>query len=86
MITETFINWPSSNEELIKVYLGGSMVWDETDESPPTTLGSDWEGGSRAIASGMSKVLKFEFDVNAASSGYSLVVTLNSTCQINAGG
>ncbi|NIS82250.1 MAG: protein kinase [Anaerolineales bacterium] len=85
-ITETYINWPSSNEELIKVYLGGSKIWDETDESPPTTLGSDWEGGSRAIAPSMSKTLKFEFDVNAASSGYSLTLTLNNTCQINAGG
>ena len=80
------MNWPSSNEELIEVYLGGTSIWDESDGSPPTTLGSDWEGGSREVAPSVSKPYKFEFDKNAVSSGYSLTVTLNDTCQISASG
>jgi hypothetical protein len=85
-ITETIINWPGSNDELLKVYLGGSLIWDETDGSPPTTLGSDWEGGSRVLNPGEGKPLKFEFDANAAASGYSLTVTLNGECELFAGG
>ena len=85
-ITETIIDWPGSNDELIKVYLGGTWIWDETDGSPPTTLGTDWEGGSRMLSPGVGKPLKFEFDVNAAASGYSLTVTLNDTCELSSGG
>jgi len=85
-ITETIINWPASNDELLKVYLGAPLIWDESDGSSPTTLGSDWEGGSRVLNQGESKVLKFRFDTNAAASGYSLTVTLNDDCELTAGG
>jgi hypothetical protein len=85
-ITQTVIDWPSTNEELLKVYLGSSLIWDETDGSPPTTLGSDWAGGSRMLSQGDAKPLKFVFDKNAAASGYSLTVTLNGDCQLSAGG
>ena len=85
-ITQTVIDWPSSNEELLKVHLGSSLIWDETDGSPPTTLGNDWAGGSRVVSQGDAKPLKFEFDKNAAASDYSLTVTLNGDCQLSAGG
>ncbi len=85
-ITETIIDWPGSNEELLKVYLGAPLIWDESDGSPPTTLGSDWTGGSRVLNQGEGKLLKFKFDTNAAASGYSLTLTLNGSCQISAGG
>ncbi|MFQ5923218.1 MAG: serine/threonine protein kinase [Anaerolineales bacterium] len=85
-ITQTVIAWPSGNEELLKVYLGGVLIWDETDGSPPTTLGSDWAGGSRMLNQGEGKPLKFEFDTNAAALGYSLTVTLNGDCELSAGG
>jgi len=85
-ITETVINWPASNEELLKVYVGAPLIWNETDGSPPTTLGSDWGGGSRVLNQGESKPLKFKFDTNAAPSGYSLTVTLNGDCELFAGG
>ena len=85
-ITETVIVWPSSNAELLKVYLGSSLIWKETDGSPPTTLGSDWAEGSRTLAPGDAKPLKFEFDKNAAASGYSLTITLSGVCQLSAGG
>lgn len=85
-ITETIIDWPGSNDELLKVYLGGSLIWDESDGSPPTTLGSDWEGGSRMLNQGEGKPLKFKFDTNAAALGYSLTVTLNGDCELFAGG
>lgn len=85
-ITETIIDWPGGNDELLKVYLGGSLIWDESDGSPPTTLGSDWEGGSRVLNQGEGKPLKFKFDKNAAASGYSLTVTLNGDCELFAQG
>jgi len=85
-ITETIIDWPAGNEEFLKVYLGSSLIWNETDGSPSTTLGSDWAGGSRVLSQGEMKPLKFEFDKNAASSGYSLTVTLNGDCELFAGG
>ena len=87
-ITETIINWPASNDELRKVYLGTPLIWDESDGSPPTTLGSDWEAGSRVLNQGESKVLKFRFDTNASASesDYSLTVTLNDDCELTAGG
>ncbi len=85
-ITETISDWPGGNEELQKVYLGASLIWDESDGSPPTTLGSDWEGGSRVLNQGEGKPLKFKFDTNAATSGYSLTVTLNGDCELIAGG
>jgi len=85
-ITETIIDWPGSNDELLKVFLGSSMIWDETDGSPPTTLGSDWEGGSRVLNQGEGKLLKFKFDTNAFASGYSLTVTLNDDCELSAEG
>lgn len=87
-ITETIVNWPASNDELRKVYLGTPLIWDESDGSPPTTLGSDWEAGSRVLNQGESKVLKFRFDTNASASesDYSLTVTLNDDCELTAGG
>ena len=85
-ITETIIDWPGSNDELLKVYLGVPLIWDESDGSPPTTLGSDWAGGSRVLIQGEGKPLKFKFDKNAAASGYSLTVTLNDDCELSAEG
>ena len=84
-ITETIINWPASNDELLKVYLGAALIWDESDGSSPTTLGTDWESGSRVLNPGESKVLKFRFDKNAIASGYSVTITLNDVCELTAG-
>ena len=38
-ITETVIDWPISNEELLRVYLGNPLIWKETDGSPPNNAG-----------------------------------------------
>ena len=84
-ITGLSLNWPSSNEELLKAFLGGQLIWDETDGSPPTDLTPDLMGNP-AVGPGGSKVLEFRFDVNAASTGYSVSATLNGSCQESAEG
>ncbi|MCH7588032.1 MAG: protein kinase [Chloroflexi bacterium] len=85
-ISETIIDWPSSNKRLRKVALGSDAIWEKKDDSSPTSLAADWEAGSREISSGGDEYFSFRFDVDAASSGYSLIVTLNDSCQIFAGG
>lgn len=84
-ITGLSLSWPSSNEELLKAFLGGQLIWDEADDSPPTDLTPDLMGNP-AVGPGGSKLLEFRFDVSAAPTGYSLSLTLNGSCQETAGG
>jgi serine/threonine protein kinase len=81
-ISETILDWPNSNKKLRKVALGSETIWEKKDDSSPTSLAADWEAGSREILSGGDEYFSFRFDVDAASSGYSLIVTLNDSCQI----
>lgn len=79
-------NWPEEHEELNKIELDGDAIWDQKDDSPPTYISSGWKGGeSRAINSGQSKWLMFQFDEEeeeASSSDYSLEVTFTNNCII----
>ena len=84
-ITQVTLNWPSSNKQLKRVFLGGIMIWKKTDASPPTSLAPDWKNGAPQISSGETKNLIFRFAINAATSGYSLIVTLDDSCQISRG-
>ena len=61
------------------------MIWKKTDASPPTSLAPDWKNGAPQISSGETKNLIFRFAINAATSGYSLIVTLDDSCQISRG-
>lgn len=82
-ITAIDIDWPASNDTLDKVKLRGNPIWDDGDGSPPTSINSNWKPPSRFIAPGASDILNFDFDSNAAPSGYSLQVTFNDTCSVS---
>jgi serine/threonine protein kinase len=87
-ITTIFISWPASNDKLEKVRLGGKVIWDKGAPPPSANITSGWKGNTseREVSPGSSKQLRFDFDKDAALSGYSLSVTLNGTCQIFGGG
>lgn len=83
-ITAISIDWPGSNQRLDEVTLGGEGIWDKRDDSPPTAIDSNWAGGSREIAPGSSSNLAFIFHKLAASSGYTVDVTLDNGCVVSA--
>ncbi len=84
-ITHIVLDWPAVNEELKKVRLSDSTIWNRRDDFPATDIQSDWLG-NRVLLGGESKHLKFEFVVLPAASGYDLLVEFDSGCQILADG
>ncbi len=84
-ITHIVLDWPAVNEELKKVRLSESTIWNRRDDFPATDIQSDWLG-NRVLLGGESKHLKFEFVVPPAASGYDLLVEFDSGCQILADG
>jgi serine/threonine protein kinase len=82
-IFKIFINWPSENNELTKIELGGDVIWDKKDKSPPTLIAGGWKSGvSRSIGSGNLKTLKFVFVEEAQPSGYAMNVTFDNGCVV----
>jgi serine/threonine protein kinase len=84
-ITHIAIDWPAANEELKKVRLAESTIWNKRDDSPATDIQSDWLG-NRVLLGGESKQLKFEFAAPPAASGYDLLVEFDQACQVLSGG
>ncbi len=84
-ISRIFVDWPAANLELKKVRLAGTLIWNAGDNSPATDIQSGWKG-NRSLSAGAAKELRFEFDADAASSGYSLLVEFDTGCQIATGG
>jgi len=84
-ITHVVLDWPVLNEELKKVRLSDSAIWNKRDDFPATDIQSDWLG-NRVLLGGESRPLKFEFVVAAAASGYDLLVEFDAGCQITANG
>ena len=84
-ITHIVLDWPALNEEMKKVRLSDSTIWNKRDDFPATDIQSDWLG-NRVLLGGESKPLKFEFVVAAAASGYDLLVEFDAVCQITANG
>ena len=70
--------WPGGNDELKKVELSGSELWQGEDNDPPSHLSS--LGGSRQIGSGGSKMMRFYFGDDAGGSGYTLEIEFNNGC------
>jgi hypothetical protein len=84
-IDAIWIDWPPSHVKLKKVKLGGDTLWDEHDEDPPSRM-PPWSTGDpnkRKIKHGDSRVLKFEFDKDAGSPAYYLIVTFDNGCSIS---
>jgi serine/threonine protein kinase len=80
-ITHIAFDWPAANEELKKVRLAESTIWNKRDDSPATDIQSDWLG-NRVLLGGEAKRLKFEFIAAAGASGYDLLVEFDGGCQI----
>ena len=70
------LNWPSENQSLKQVQVGGNRVWSAGDDEPPTLV----TGVGQTVASGSSTQINFTFKRAAASSGYALTVTLSNGC------
>jgi serine/threonine-protein kinase len=84
-ITHISFDWPAANEELKKVRLAESTIWNKRDDSPATDIQSDWLG-NRVLLGGEAKRLTFEFIGAAGASGYGLLIEFDKGCQITAGG
>jgi hypothetical protein len=83
-LSRLWIDWPSTNAELKKVRLGGSLIWNAGSTAPPTDIESDWKG-NRSLPAGTTKGLGLEFQT-AAAFGYSLLLEFEPACQLTAGG
>ncbi len=84
-ITAIHLDWPASHVELKKIKLGGSLIWKEGDDSPPSDIQSGWQS-NRSLSAGQAKVLAFEFESAADGGGYALLLEFDNTCQLTAGG
>jgi serine/threonine protein kinase len=72
------LNWPINNQSLKQVQVGDDRVWSVGDNEPPTLV----TDVGQSVASGASTQINFTFKRAAASSGYSLSVTLSNGCTI----
>ncbi len=78
-ITRMTLAWPGGNEDLKKIELAGDEIWSGEASSPITITA--WKSGSdRRIQPGANRPLVLFFEDTAASSGYSLSVTLDAVC------
>jgi hypothetical protein len=74
-LTNTWLSWPKSpNDILVNVYLPGGAILPVFDESSPTTV------TDHAVIGTSGGNLKFEFMLEAASSGYDLELTFDTGC------
>jgi hypothetical protein len=90
-ITGATVNWIRTppSQELRKMDVGGSHVWNGHDNFPPSNLpgGSGWSGPSsnRQIGPGSSRSITFDFKDNLQPSGYSVTLNFNNGCSVSAG-
>lgn len=86
-VTGIVFHWPAANEYLKKIEFNGQEIWGKGDSSSPTTIPGEgsWNGPTsrRQVPSGSSYPLKFFFDQEAQSGGYSLELTLSNGCTIS---
>ncbi|HSR48139.1 MAG TPA: serine/threonine-protein kinase [Anaerolineales bacterium] len=83
MITSMSMSWPGRNDELKRIRLEGVEIW-EGEVSSPRTI-TNWKSGAdRRIYPGGDRALELTFDEDAAASGYSISITLEATCSLDA--
>jgi serine/threonine protein kinase len=84
-IDAIWIDWPPSHNKLNKVKLDRGTLWDEGDDYPPSWMPpwSTEDLNKRKIGKGGSRTLKFEFESNAGSPAYNLVVTFINGCSVS---
>ena len=76
----TLADWPSDHGALIKVWLGGDLIWEGYDTSPPSTILPDLDPW--VIPSGSHVYILFRFEEPTASDGYKLELQLNGSCTV----
>jgi serine/threonine protein kinase len=77
----SLLSWPIEHLAMIKVWLGGNLIWDGYDTSPPSTIlptPDPW-----VISSGAHVYIIFRFDKPTTSNDYVLELELNGTCTIS---
>jgi len=84
VISHIELDWPAGNGELSRIRFGSSTIWNGSDDSPPSDIGSGFTG-NRSLGGG-SKALKFEFTADAESGGYDLQLQLDPGCELSGGG
>lgn len=81
-ITNIDIAWPDgTNGKLKKIKFGGSTIWDAGDNTSPANISGGWLS-SAALSAGQTKTLEFQFNNNAASTGYTVTVTFDNGCSV----
>jgi hypothetical protein len=81
-ITGIDIAWPDgTNGKLKKIKFGGSTIWDTGDNTSPVNISGGWLS-SVALSAGQTKTLQFQFNNNAASTGYTVTVTFDNGCSL----
>ena len=81
-LTSVRVSWPSENQSLFKLDLGGSTIWVGDEPSSPTTVGT-WIGGDTSRTFTGEQAIQLRFKANAVDGGYSLVVNFASGCRIS---
>lgn len=85
-IMKMFFFWPSANDELKYIKLGGELVWKARDEFPPTTVSDhEWLGSDylRKIQIYSFETMQFIFKRSAESSGYNVTIYFDNGCTVN---
>lgn len=83
-IVHITLDWPAANQVLTRIRFGSSTIWNGSDDSPPSDIGSGFTG-NRWLGKD-SRALRFEFTEPAGSSGYDLELQLDPGCSVSAGG
>jgi hypothetical protein len=73
------INWPTYNQSLKRVEVGGSTVWSGEDDQPPTPI----SGVGSSIPAGSSKEIIFTFKKAVATTDYRLDVGFTNGCSVS---
>jgi hypothetical protein len=83
IIASVNIQWPGSNDALLKAESDGTEIWSGNDPDSPTNFACS--GNQCRVNHNNNRVLAFTFAVNAASSGYNLRITFSNGCVVQEG-
>ena len=86
VIKEINLDWPVGMVRLYKVTLDVKILWNGSDDTPPTIINSAWGGTTddRTIGTGLIKEIEFAFDGNSVLTGYDLTISFDTiNCYIN---
>jgi hypothetical protein len=73
------IDWPTYNQSLKQVEVGGTTVWSGEDDQPPTPI----SGVGSALPAGSAKEILFTFKKAVDSTGYQLDLSTTNGCSLS---